>query len=437
MDPEAILGKTIKLYEWDEIILNCHQLDHDYLNKNFKDKLAYKVIGDKTLIQTKQFVGILKLPESKTILKISPKTTSKYMELLKFAQSVKCKDNKKFFYYDLKEKVETEDGEVFFEIIAHLFLAELRYIFKRGLYKEYIKKEENINFLRGKLLISQQIRENFIRPKFCCSYFDLTVDNFVNQAMIYAALKVTKFIDYSSNSNLRSVKAEILKYVNLLKDEITINDAILLTELEKLNCNRKNDYYEEIIELTKIIIRESFFGSSGKRKSRCCNFLIDMNVIFERVVFGVLSMILEGNGYSVKDQLLNNIDNFICLENKTFQIKPDIVVFENNKEYAVIDAKYMASLNLKEYYQIIIYSLALKIKHSHLKNAVLINFESEFDKCSVKSGAIKIVKLTGKEGEDIKIYQISLYLGMDEKNYIDQIKNQLQEVIKYHRIFDI
>lgn len=436
MDPEAIPKNPIELAEWKETFLD--EEDYDYLNRSFKGTLSCRKIQNKTLVETKQFVGILKLPESETVLKINPKIASKYMELLRFAQSVKCNDNKKFFYYDFEEKVETEEGEVFFEIIAHLFLVELRYIFKKGLYKEYVKKEENINFLRGKLLISQQIRNNFIRPKFYCSYFDLTVNNFVNQAILYAALKVTKFIDYSSNSELRRLKAEILKYVNMLKDEITLKDTILLTELVNLNCNKKNDYYEEIIDLTKIIIRESFFGSSGQRKSRCCNFLIDMNVIFERVVFGILSIILEDNVYSVRDQLKHKIDDFIYLNNRNLKIKPDIMVFKDNNEYAVIDTKYMPSINNKEYYQIITYSLALKIKQSELKNAILINFESECENSRVKSrGAIEIFKLTGKKGEDIKIYQISLYLSMDENNYINQIKNQLKKVIDDNKIFEI
>lgn len=438
MNPGTQTKDIIELTEWKEEVLVYYWKDYDYLNREFKDTLTYREMGKNSLVKTKQFVGIIRLPGSKKILKIHPKTISRYMELLRYAQSIKCNDSKRFFHFDLKERVEAEEGSVFLEIIANLFLIEIKHIFKRGLYKEYVKKEENMNFLRGKLLIHKQIRKNFIKPKFYCNYFDLTVDNFVNQAMLYAALKVTKLIDCGLNPDLKKLRAEILKYVKLLKDEIALKDTILFSELTNLSINRKNDYYAEILDLTKIIISESFFGSSGQRKSKCCNFLIDMNVIFERVVFGLLNKILEGKEYFVTDQVTSFARDFVCINNKSLKIIPDIIIHRGKKEYAVVDAKYMASVKNQEYFQIITYSLALRIKtKEHFKTAILINFEPDVNNTKVNEGAIKIANLTDRpEDEDIKIYQIPIYLGNDEGNYINQIENQLRDSIKKCKIFE-
>ena len=429
-----------KLREWDKVVIKHDDLDSLYLNQKdfFRGTLSYEKVGENSLINSKQFVGIIKLPGSNNILSISPKTASKYMDLFRFAQEVKCNDNKKFFYYDFNQKVDVEEGKVFFEIIAHLFIVELKKILKKGLYKEYVRKHENLRFLKGKLDISSQIKKNFINPRFSCKYYDLTVDNFTNQSIFYAAVKLTKFI-HTTDDHLLRLKKELIKYINLIKDEISLRDIIIPSDLISLSISRKNEYYKDILDFTKIIITESFFESIKERRARCCNFLLDMNVVFERIIFGLLNKILKDDGFEVKDQSHYPVRELIDLRNTSLQIIPDITILKNRKEYAVIDAKYKSTLGNSEYYQIIIYSLALKLKENELKRAILINFEDFSDKTNIKDrGLIKIGKLKNQISnidDDIQIFQISMYLGSEDKGYLPKIEDELRTLLFKEKIF--
>ncbi|MFH1897002.1 MAG: hypothetical protein ABH886_01990, partial [Candidatus Desantisbacteria bacterium] len=81
-----------------------------------------------------------------------------------------------------------EHGKLFFDVIAKIMVLEFNDIFyKQGLLKKYVSKKENIKFLRGKLLIKDQIRRNLIdKAKFSCQYDDLTYNNLENQSILCA-----------------------------------------------------------------------------------------------------------------------------------------------------------------------------------------------------------------------------------------------------------
>ena len=242
--------KKILLKEWGKEILPFYEEDLNYLNSDnskFKGTVSFEQIGDKALIYTNQFVGILKLPCSNVIL-IEPKTVVKYLELLSYSQSVKCNDKKTLLYYDPSIKVEIEEGDVFLDILSSIFLIELKRIIKKGLFREYVKKEDNINYLKGKLLISKQIKTNYICPKFQCRYFDSTIDNFTNQAILFAAIKLINALK-SDNDNIKKIRAGIISCVNILKDEISIKESIPSNDLTKINS-------ESVIR--KITITEIF-----------------------------------------------------------------------------------------------------------------------------------------------------------------------------------
>ena len=66
-------------------------------------------------------------------------------------------------------------------------LNELNEICRIGLYKNYVKKEENLSFLKGKLISKRQLNNELKKlPKFSCSYQDLTYDNLENQILLRA-----------------------------------------------------------------------------------------------------------------------------------------------------------------------------------------------------------------------------------------------------------
>lgn len=428
--------KKILLKEWSKEILPFYEEDLNYLNSDtskFKGTVSFEQIEDKALIYTNQFVGILKLPCSNVIL-IEPKTVVKYLELLSYSQSVKCNDKKTLLYYDPSIKVEIEEGDTFLDILGSIFLIELKRIIKKGLFREYVKKEDNINYLKGKLLISKQIKTNYICPKFQCRYFDSTIDNFTNQAILFAAMKLINALK-SDNENIKKIRAGLISCVNILKDEISIKESILSNDLTKINSElviRKNYYYRDILEVTKLIIGESFYKSVKGEKIRCCNFLIDMNVVFERVVFGLLEKLLNDKGYELTDQKRYAGKRLIDVELKNIQVIPDIIILKDSIEFGFADAKYKKNISNADYYQSIVYSLVLRLKtikrQNHFKKALLVNFTEDKDEKTV-CGKINLSSLN-EDLNDIDLYRVPLFLDEGSKDYIKDLEGQLAEKIK-------
>ena len=101
-------SKLVELKEWYTKILEYDEKDDYYFNhkKTFLGTLGYDKREDNAILTTRQYVGIIRLPGLKNLLKISPKTALNYMQLLSYAQTVKCNDRKPFFYYDVHQTVD-------------------------------------------------------------------------------------------------------------------------------------------------------------------------------------------------------------------------------------------------------------------------------------------------------------------------------------------
>jgi 5-methylcytosine-specific restriction enzyme subunit McrC len=432
--------EKIDLEEWKKRVLAYEKQDEEAISKlknRREDTLVYEKLSENLAqIETRQYSGAILLPGSNKILRISPKTSSRYLHLLQYAQKVKCNDNKPFFFYDCEQVVKTKEGDVFLDIIAHFFLKELERIARMGLVKEYVRREENTTYLKGKLLVSKQIVHNFINPKFVCAYFDLTVDNLTNQVVLFASLKLSRMIRSESGSDeirieRRKLKERILRYVKLFKDEITIKNDILPSMLDTIKVNRRNEHYREILRLSKLIIRENFFDSPEQEDTKCCSFLIDMNVLFERVVFGLLQELLtKQDEYSLVDQKhypFNLLEGY-----KKLKLIPDIVVLKEGEEHCIIDAKYKATIGTLDYHQIILYFTALSIKSQKLKKAFFINF-TDGQETDPRISFLKLEKLDKRLCE-IEIYEISITLGEEIKDlsyeeYLKGLRKQLIPVI--------
>ena len=148
------------------------QIDRDlpYLKKDcFKTNTTnppYSVLkleGNSVQITNTSYSGIIQL--EKTRINFSEKVNLHLFYMMSF-----LKDEKNF-YYDPDVIIEIKEGQNFFDILARLFLNELKEIEKKGFYKKYVRKEENLNFFKGKLNIKKQIYNNIKKvPKFFCSF---------------------------------------------------------------------------------------------------------------------------------------------------------------------------------------------------------------------------------------------------------------------------
>lgn len=67
-------------------------------------------------------------------------------------------------------------------MFARNFLKEL----KTGIYKEYITEIDNLNTLKGKYLVNENLKYNFTKSKIYCEYDEFSINNSLNQFFLYS-----------------------------------------------------------------------------------------------------------------------------------------------------------------------------------------------------------------------------------------------------------
>ena len=81
------------------------------------------------------------------------------------------------------QHIETTDAQVatrqmpLFEVFIRQFLQSVNTLVKRGLRSEYVRREDNQNFMKGKLLASKQLKHNLInKHRFYVEYDEYLLD---------------------------------------------------------------------------------------------------------------------------------------------------------------------------------------------------------------------------------------------------------------------
>lgn len=305
------------------------------------------------LLKSTSFVGVITLPSGFRI-QIIPKINkiSLYYIL--------C------YLYDIKistfDESKYPQGTFFLDIIALIFKSELEIIIQQGLFKKYLKEEKNQNYLKGKLLIDMQIKHNFVnKHKLFCEYDELTYNNLENQTMLYALALLSELVFGDS------LKQELVDLKWILETEVTLRKSLKVEEVEKISFSRLNDYYEKIISMSKQIIREIHIDDVYSKEIQAYGYLINMNILFQDFIFKIINDALPQ--YNVKGQE-KGIDNLLtpCKNAPSIKLKPDILIYEEEKCRLSIDTKYKsmddyygsAKAKSPDIYQIVSYSLAYR-----------------------------------------------------------------------------
>ena len=91
------------------------------------------------------------------------------------------------------------------EMFISMFLDEVAYILKKGIKSDYISEQENLHYLKGKLLINEQIKRNYVhKERFFVDYDEYT-PNRVENKLIKSTLKYLLNIS-SSFENIRLLR---------------------------------------------------------------------------------------------------------------------------------------------------------------------------------------------------------------------------------------
>ena len=277
-------------------------------------------VGGK-FIQARNYVGVLQTKSGLTI-EILPKIADKNDAERSKAVFIKMLRTLKNFPFKSSNLASLKTQNLpLLEIFISMFLCELEALVKKGIKSDYVALEENLNFLKGKLNINEQIKRNSIhKERFYVGYSEFLSDIKINRI-----IKTTlKFLYKKSNSSKNQQK---------IRELLFIFDEVWECEdyknfFEKLIINRQVKHYEQTLLWCKIFLLGNSF-TPHKGNDLAFALLFDMNALFESYVGNFIKKKFSGT-------ILQHSEKHLVENPKSFKLRPDIFL----KDKFIADTKW-------------------------------------------------------------------------------------------------
>ena len=332
--------KVIRVFEFDEIkqdqIYDGFKFEEKELiaiqKYNSANKNKYFTLTHKG-VKFKNYVGVLQI--GKLTIEILPKadkglTKDSNFETKQEWRNFMLQMLKKCGFINVTSLTHADlklRNTSLLDIYIHEYLKESNLILKRGLRKKYRFIENNTGTLKGRLLFKQQITHNLIhKEKFYTSHQTYDRDNLFNQ-IIYKALSVLSVISKPSfKDQINRLMIDFPELSNIRVSE---------TLFSNLKYDRNTQHYKRGVELAKLILL-NFSPDIQTGSNNVIAILFDMNELWERYIYRLLSKDQDKGNYTVSAQ-----QSMSFWENK--KIRPDIVYqkeINGENQTFVIDTKW-------------------------------------------------------------------------------------------------
>src|SRR5574344_1829566 len=311
--------------------------------KTDKGKDVLQFTGNGRYLQAKSYVGTIQTT-SGFILEILPKTVKDndiekskqiFMKLLHLLYKLPNYKNIDSANFELIKNLEI------FEIFIFMFLEEVGIIIKKRIKSDYVGFEDNLFYLKGKLLINEQIKRNSIhKERFYVQYDDYNQNRAENR-LIKSTLKLLSSIsrDFDNQRKIR----QYLEHMNWIELSLNVDK-----DFSMVKTDRGMEHYKNALIWSKVFLKkESFSSFSGDTVSFA--ILYPMEKLFECFV----EWWLEKKYPHLQIEAQNGGVDFV---KKLFTVRPDfyqlfaykhLFLKEQNEDYK---DDFCELMSLKIYY---------------------------------------------------------------------------------------
>ncbi len=177
-------------------------------------------------------------------------------------------------------------------LVTH-YLSVLKALVSQGLKKGYIRKEENIKKVKGKVLLLQNDRKNIINKRFdriICNFQEYSTDIPENR-LLKRALLFSKHVicQMQNHETFTEITHSLNKCLAAFEN---VSDQILISEVYTIKENKLYKNYSEAIHLAKMILKKFDYSiskaSETQEEHEVPPFWIDMPLLYEHYVLGKL-----------------------------------------------------------------------------------------------------------------------------------------------------
>lgn len=212
------------------------------------------------------------------------------------------------------------------EIFISVFLKEMEILLKRGIKHFYTSQEENQKYLKGRLVFTENIKNNIIhRERFFVNYDEFKVDIPQNRILKSALLYLKDKSKFSKNIR------QIISFLFLF-DEVDHSKNLEKDLLQLDGQNRLFNHYETVIKWAKVfLLNQSFTSYKGNHLNTA--ILFPMETLFESYVAQRLKQFYPSIDIITQDRkhyLLHDLS----FNQQKFRLRPDIVI--TSKEFLLL-----------------------------------------------------------------------------------------------------
>ncbi len=382
-------------YEYQEIPSSNENLIK-HIKKNIPLHKYFKEDWGK--IKTRQYCGILNFEDEDYY--ILPRIANKdsknidiFIYMLMYAYDIKL-SNKQIASCQ-------NENHTILEVFVQMFAQNILNEVKKGLYKEYITKQENLTILKGKYLINENLKYNFTKNKIYCEYDEFSANNTLNQFFLYAIKELQKYVK----------DKKLLKQCELIFDEV---DSIKI-DINRVNIyfNRLNQRFKISFEIALLLLQKTIPLFLKGEKSFA--FLFDMNILFEKFIAKIINEI-------EKDVSIPKVYK----EFGALKLKPDIIVKSKN---LIIDCKYkkidMKKIDRNDKYQMYAYGNNFE----DIKSTMLLYPKNLNEDIQIDISERYYLGDNNKKVE-LKIKKIDLSFNGKYIEYINEIKKKMKKILE-------
>lgn len=302
----------------------------------------------------------------------------------------------------------------FIEILIREYAKSLFECLKRLTPKKYVREEDNLNYLKGKIKFTENIRYNSSnQAKFYCEYDEFSENNILNQLFLFVS---TCLYNISNDSYNKKTLKFIMNYYADIK--LVRFDRF---KAKKIKLSRNQELFKKPFNLAKMFVEKTSVDLS-KNKFENITLIWDMNKLFEEFIFEIMKKNESEFGWTFTAQkgkrLLAGDDN------KKRNTYVDIYAV-NDKDKIILDTKYKIFTGTDDFSNADVFQVSTYCLLHNADKAVLI-----YPRWNKEVPNVPSFKLNTDE-KDIKINFKTIDLCYTNlKQHLEEIRDDIKEILK-------
>jgi 5-methylcytosine-specific restriction enzyme subunit McrC len=345
----------IELTEETDLELSSDQLSNQqalalYKHPHFQLEWPNPGNNFRYRLRSKGWVG--HIPVDDTIMVVRPKVpVGSIFGMLEIAYKLKS-------FNILEGETAVESLDEIYQRIASILAKRVNDRFRKGLYRAYVQKNDDLEYVRGRIDIKANIRNALITtPRLHCRYEELTADLEDNAILLWALYLVSRM-----GLTRDDVKRQVRQAYRSLISSVSLEPKDAHDCIERF-YHRLNDDYKPMHGLCRFIIEHTGPGI-GIGAQNFLPFSIDMPKLFE-------AFVAEWLAEKLPRQMKVDFQYYVQLNaNVDLSYRMDLVLRDrqNGQALAVIDIKYKVDEQPSEddVSQAVAYAVQLGVSRAHL-----------------------------------------------------------------------